>query len=155
MWLWRADHANGQVTYSSNQVKHGLVVDGDNVHMYGLAVEHTLNELTLWNGEHGRTYFYQSELPYVVNQAEFPKNSSGYHVASHVQDHEGFGVGVYSFFRDHVVNVTSGIVAPQSCKFINPLSVFLSGNGGIDHVLNDRGDASVEGVQPQVHYLCS
>jgi hypothetical protein len=154
MWLWRADHANGGVTYSSNQVKHGLVVDGDNVHMYGLAVEHTLEDLTVWNGERGRTFFYQSELPYVVTQAEFPANYSGYKVAAHVQDHVAYGVGVYSFFRDHVVNITSGIVAPASSKFVNPMSVFLNGNGGIDHILNDQGAASVAGVQPQVHYLC-
>jgi hypothetical protein len=28
-------------------------------------------DLTQWTGERGRTYFYQSELPYVVSQAEF------------------------------------------------------------------------------------
>ena len=154
LWLWRADHANGGVTYSSNQVRHGLVVDGDNVHMYGLAVEHTLEDLTVWNGERGRTYFYQSELPYIVTQEEFPRNLSGYKVSAHVQDHAAYGVGVYSFFRDHVVNVTSGIVAPATSKFVNPMSVFLNGNGGIDHILNDQGGASVAGVQPQVHYLC-
>ena len=155
MWLWRADHAvGGTVTYSSNQVKHGVIVDGDDVHMYGLAVEHTLEDLTIWNGERGRTFFYQSELPYVVTQEEFPLNYSGYKVAQHVKDHEGYGVGVYSFFRDHVVNVTSGIVAPTSCKFVNPLSVFLNGFGGIDHILNDQGEASVDGDQTQVHYLC-
>eukprot|EP00966_Prymnesium_polylepis_P007919 182407-Prymnesium_polylepis.1 len=44
----------------------GLVVDGDDVTMYGLAVEHTEEDLTLLNGERGQTYFYQSELPYGV-----------------------------------------------------------------------------------------
>ena len=39
--------------------------------MYGLAVEHTLKDLTVWRGERGRTFFYQSELPYGVNQAQF------------------------------------------------------------------------------------
>ena len=42
MWLWRADHAaTGAVTYDGNACDHGLVVDGDDVTMYGLAVEHT------------------------------------------------------------------------------------------------------------------
>lgn len=49
----------------------GLRVDGDDVTMYSLAVEHTLKDLTVWNGERGRTYFYQSELPYGVTQAQF------------------------------------------------------------------------------------
>jgi hypothetical protein len=30
-----------------------------------------LKDLTVWSGENGRTYFYQSELPYCVSQAEF------------------------------------------------------------------------------------
>ena len=34
MWLWRADHSDaGPVTYDSNPVHHGLVVDGDDVTM--------------------------------------------------------------------------------------------------------------------------
>ncbi len=44
---------------------HGLVVSGDSVTAYGLAVEHTLNDLVQWNGNDGATYFYQSELPWV------------------------------------------------------------------------------------------
>ena len=65
MWLWRADHVSdgSKVSYTSNRCAHGLVVDGDDVTMYGLAVEHTEQDLTVWRGERGRTYFYQSELP--------------------------------------------------------------------------------------------
>ena len=33
---------------------------------YGLAVEHTLGDQVVWKGDGGRTYFYQSELPYDV-----------------------------------------------------------------------------------------
>lgn len=133
LWLWRADHAqNGTVTYTSNPCQHGLVVDGDDVIMYGLAVEHTEEDLTQWNGERGSTYFYQSELPYGVTQAQF-ENFTGYRVHSDVSHHHGFGVGVYTYFRDHQVNVTSGIVAPvtDDVQFVNSLSVFLNGNGGL------------------------
>jgi hypothetical protein len=50
-WLWRADHAaGGPVTYDSNPCKNGLIVDGDDVTTYGLAVEHTEQDLTVWNG---------------------------------------------------------------------------------------------------------
>ena len=35
-WFWRADHAaGGAVTYDSNACQHGLVVEGDDVTMYG------------------------------------------------------------------------------------------------------------------------
>ena len=54
------------------------------------------------------TYFYQSELPYGVTQEEYG-NCVGYHVASNVKQHAGYGIGVYSFFRDHNVTVKSGI----------------------------------------------
>ena len=70
--------------------------------------------------------------------------------------HSGWGVGVYSFFRDHNVAVASGIVAPAALEgsFVHPLSVFLNGNGGIDHVLNDKGAGSF-GPKTSVNYVCS
>lgn len=158
LWLWRADHAaSGPVSYASNPVMHGLIVDGDDVTMFGLAVEHTLSDLAVWNGERGRTYFYQSELPYDATQAQFgDPGYCGYRVASHVREHAGWGVGVYSFFRDHNVTVESGIVCPASLarNFVAPLSVFLNGNGGIRHVINGEGDASF-GPGTSVNYACS
>src|ERR1019366_2694735 len=62
-WIWRADHGSG-VGWTSNTSKNGLVVDGNNVTIYGLFVEHHQQFQVLWNGNHGRTYFYQSEIPY-------------------------------------------------------------------------------------------
>lgn len=45
-WLWRADHSvNGIVADSMNPVEAGLVVYGDNVIGYGVAVEHTLGNM--------------------------------------------------------------------------------------------------------------
>lgn len=42
-WLWRADHdIGGSVINSKNYVANGLVINGDHVTAYGLAVEHTL-----------------------------------------------------------------------------------------------------------------
>ena len=38
---------------------------------YGLAVEHTEQDLTVWAGEDGQAFFYQSELPYIVDQQQF------------------------------------------------------------------------------------
>ena len=153
MWLWRADHAVGPVTYGSNRCSNGMVVDGNDVSMYGLAVEHTEKDLTVWNGEDGATYFYQSELPYDVNQQQY-SNYSGYRVSAMVEQHKAYGLGVYCFFRDHSVTVQSGIVAPSHLEpnFVHPLTVFLTGNGAILHVLNDKGNPSTRPGTPS--YWC-
>jgi len=39
LWLWRADHGTG-VGWTSNTAANGLVVNGNDVTMYGLFVEH-------------------------------------------------------------------------------------------------------------------
>lgn len=58
-WFWRADHdVSGSVYAERNPVSHGAVVNGDHVTAYGLAVEHVLGEMTMWNGNYGKTYFY-------------------------------------------------------------------------------------------------
>ncbi len=64
-WLWRADHGAGN-EWNNSKNKNGLIVNGANVIYYGLAVEHTQEYQTIWNGEGGRVYFYQSEIPYDV-----------------------------------------------------------------------------------------
>ena len=53
LWLWRADHGRG-VGWDKNTNANGLRVEGDNVTMYGLFVEHTQEYQTLWNGNGGR-----------------------------------------------------------------------------------------------------
>ena len=69
-------------------------------------------------------------------------------------NHTAFGVGVYSYFRDHDVNMDLGIQAPakDGVYFKNSLSVFLNGNGAIKHVINDIGDP-VNSTN-QVSYTC-
>lgn len=69
-WFWRADHdIGGLVSADRNPVSNGIVVNGDNVTAYGLACEHTLEEMTYWAGNYGKTYFYQSEFPYDVDSS--------------------------------------------------------------------------------------
>ncbi len=63
LWLWRADHGSG-VGWTSNTADTGLIVNGADVTMYGLAVEHYQKTEVLWNGDGGRTYFFQNENPY-------------------------------------------------------------------------------------------
>jgi len=125
----------------ANPCQVGLVVNGDDVTMYGLAVEHTLQDLTQWNGERGETYFYQSELPYDVDQSYGDHKFVGYRVAQDVSTHHGFGVGVYHFFRDNAVVLDTAISVPSSLEssMVSPLAVFLNGKGKIQHIINDKG----------------
>lgn len=69
-WFWRADHdIDGLVKDQRNPVDNGIVVNGDDVTVYGLACEHTLGDMAYWAGNNGKTYFYQSEFPYDVDEA--------------------------------------------------------------------------------------
>lgn len=154
-WMWRADHGvDGQIFDKDNYVSTGLQINGDNVTGYGIACEHTLGNLLEWNGENGRTYFYQSEYPYDVDQDYADAGFASYKVGDNVQNHEAWGVGVYSFFRDHSVNMENGIKSPlnDGIKFHNSLSVFLNGNGSIKHIINEDGD--VVPNQGMTSYLC-
>jgi hypothetical protein len=146
-WLWRADHEEGGILVKngSNPCEVSVVVDGDDVVMYGVKAEHSLTDQMQWNGERGKTFMFQSELPYDVNQANYgDKGYAGYRVADNVKVHEAHGIGVYHYFRDTVVRVKSAIVCPAALEssFIAPLAVFLNGLGRVDHVLNMMGDVT-------------
>ncbi|QVL57780.1 MAG: hypothetical protein KFB93_01515 [Simkaniaceae bacterium] len=152
LWLWRADHTVAGIVYNGdNPCSTAIQVNGDDVTIYGLASEHTLGNLTEWNGENGNVYFYQSEYPYDVNTSYA---GISYKVADTVQNHHAWGVGVYSYFRDHPVNAKTGIQTPtgSGIHFTNSLSVFLNGKGQIAHVINDSGDP-VTHVNDQ-SYVC-
>jgi len=148
IWAWRADHGNG-VGWTANTTNTGVIVNGDNVTAYGLFVEHYQKYELIWNGENGKTIFFQNEMPYdPPNQAawmhEGVNGYAAYKVADSVKTHEAWGMGSYSFFnvgpdihaaRAFEVPVNAGV------KLHDILTVFLSGNGGIDHVVNDTGAA--------------
>ena len=70
-------------------------------------------------------------------------------------DHAAWGVGVYTFFRDHNVSVQSGIVCPKELEnnFVSPLSVHLNGGGTMHHVINDQGNST--SLDNQVSYNCA
>lgn len=156
VWLWRADHdVHGLVKDSLNPVLTGLEVNGDYVFGYGLAAEHTLGDLLKWNGDHGKTYFYQAEFPYDVTQANYGNMGyAAYAVADNVQNHEAYGVGAYTYFRDNDVTVESGIKAPTHAGvvFHNALNVFLNGKGQCTHIINQSGNTAKNGQSP--NYLC-
>jgi len=147
IWLWRADHGAG-AAWATNPTKNGLVVNGNDVTVYGLFNEHHEEYQTLWNGNGGRVYFYQSEMPYdVPNQSSWMSGTTNgyasYKVADTVTSHEAWGVGVYSYFRDAAVRAHSAIEAPtvKGVKFHNLTTVWLNGQAGseITHIINGTG----------------
>jgi hypothetical protein len=154
-WIWRADHGDG-VGWELNTSENGLVVNGNEVTIYGLFVEHHQQFQVLWNGNGGRTYFYQSEIPYdPPNQASY-KSAPGvngwasYKVADGVTSHEAWGLGVYSVFQHPDVVLTRAIETPKrpEVRFHDMITVALGDHGEISHVIDDSGDATA--MHPRV-----
>lgn len=154
LWLWRADHTElaagespnfpdmgldyHQVVMGECPGKTGLEVNGDNVIIHGLAVEHTTEDQVVWNGNDGQVYFYQCELPYDVDQNFGAKNFAGFRVNG--KNHRLGGAGVYSNFRDYNVLSKTGIVHPNAfdaSMVINPYIVHLNNGGRIMTVVSD------------------
>ena len=130
-----------------NPSANGLVVNGNNVTVYGLFVEHHQQFQVLWNGNGGRTYFYQSEIPYdPPDQASFTSAPgtngwASYKVADTVTSHEAWGLGIYSVFRHPDVNLTRAIEVPvnPNVRFHDMITVALDDKGEISNVINNTG----------------
>lgn len=146
IWAWRGDHGNG-IGWNVNTAGTGVVVNGDDVTAYGLFVEHYQKYQTIWNGQNGRTIFYQSELPYdPPSQAAWTSPTgngwASYKLGNSVRSHEAWGLGVYSYFNQGVdIRAARGIEVPQTpgVRFHNMITVFLNGSGGIERTINDAG----------------
>jgi hypothetical protein len=153
IWAWRADHGN-DVGWTDNTADTGLVVNGNNVTAYGLAVEHYQRYQVIWRGQDGEDIFYQSEMPYdPPSQAAWMSGpaTDGYasfDVAPNVSTFTGYGMGVYSFFEEGIpIEATQAIQVPDTSgiSLNDLLTVFLSGSGGIESVVNGTGAAVEEG----------
>ena len=152
-WLWRADHGSA-VGWTSNTAQNGLVVNGANVTVYGLFVEHFQQFQVLWNGNGGRVVFYQSEIPYdPPNQASWNSASgtngwASYKVADSVTSHEAWGMGIYAVFTNPNVFLSHAIEVPNTpnVKFHHLTTVNLTNNGGISNVIDNVGGATAPGV---------
>jgi hypothetical protein len=149
IWAWRADHGTA-VGWTSNTSDTGVLVNGANVTMYGLLVEHFQKFNVLWNGENGRTVFFQNEMPYdPPDQASWSHNGSlgwaAYKVADTVKQHEGWGLGSYCFFHvNPTIHASHAFEVPVTpgVKLHDLLTVSLGGVGTIDHVVNNSGAAA-------------
>jgi hypothetical protein len=147
LWLWRADHGK-DVGWNTNTAANGLVVNGNDVTMYGLFVEHYQQYQVLWNGERGRTYFFQNEIPYdPPSQAAYMAGQtpgwSSYKVAPSVKQHEAWGMGSYIYEPKHPeIVLAHSFETPDSSgiEFRNLITFSLGpGKGTIEHVINDYG----------------
>ncbi|ACI64129.1 predicted protein [Thalassiosira pseudonana CCMP1335] len=157
LWLWRADHVKLRPNEPSNfpeisplyrqvikgecNVKNGLVVNGSNVTMVGLAVEHTTEDQLVWNGSDGSVMFYQCEFPYDVDQTFAENKYVGYRVDPKVERHYAGGLGIYSNFRDYNIQLATAIVHPESdgIQMRNMFTVKLDNQGMIASIVNGRG----------------
>jgi len=159
LWLWRADHVKlrdgelpnfphisphyWQVVKDECKVKNGLVVNGHNVTMHGLFVEHTEETQTIWNGNDGMVRFYQCELPYDVSLDFADNGFVGYKIHEDVVRHDAQGLGIYSNFRDYNVESVTAIKHPigdnVAIKIKNPFTVKLGNQGMIRTVVNGMG----------------
>jgi hypothetical protein len=153
IWAWRADHGAG-VGWTDNTADTGVVVNGNDVYAYSLAVEHFQKNEVIWNGQNGEDVFFQNEMPYdPPSQPAWMASPTfdGYPaflVSNGVRSFQGYGMGSYSFFNQGVaIYATDAFVAPDTpgVQFHDLLTVFLNshgGSGGIDNVINGVGGSS-------------
>ncbi|MFB7108507.1 discoidin domain-containing protein [Streptomyces sp. NPDC056291] len=145
-WLWRADHGSG-VGWNTNRADYGLWVNGNDVLATGLFVEHYNKYDVYWNGERGRTIFFQNEKAYdVPNAAAITHDGivgyAAYKVADTVNTHEAWGLGSYcNFTADPTIVQAHGFQVPvkSGIKLHDILVISLGGKGQYAHVVNDTG----------------
>ncbi|MFE0202480.1 coagulation factor 5/8 type domain-containing protein [Streptomyces sp. NPDC058985] len=145
-WVWRADHGEG-VGWETNRADYGVVVNGDDVLATGLFVEHFNKYDVQWNGQRGRTIFFQNEKAYdAPDQAAIQNGSvegyAAYKVGDQVTEHEGWGLGSYCYYNVNPSIVQHhGFAAPNrsGVRFHGLLVVSLGGNGQYECVINDTG----------------
>jgi hypothetical protein len=155
LWLWRADHGNG-VGWTQNACNNGLIVNGDRVTIYGLFVEHQEQYQTLWNGNWGRVYFYQSELPYDPPSQDAWSHDgvngyASYKVADQVTSHQAYGLGIYAVFINSTnISCFNAIETPTNSQQVNVhdmITVYIAGNTSgsgtstLNHIINGTGAA--------------
>ena len=154
-WVWRADHGIEPFDYrdgfaGDNQRwaevigRKGVIINGDDVTATGLFVEHFQQDNLIWNGERGRVFFFQNELPYdPPSQADWQSTNVGYRVGENVEEHELWGGGVYCYNRNNPSIVTeNGFKAPSGKPGVRMERIYtrnLSGPGTIGSVINGEG----------------
>ncbi|GAA2750772.1 adenylyl cyclase [Amnibacterium kyonggiense] len=150
IWAWRADHGTG-VGWTQNTARNGVVVNGDDVTATGLFVEHYQQYNAIWNGERGRTIFFQNELPYdAPSQAAWRHGSvngyAAYTVADSVRWNRVDGAGSYIYTNVvPTLHASRAFEVPRrpGVQLRHLVTVSLNDAGTIDHVVNGTGEAAV------------
>lgn len=149
-WIWRADHGvRGSVGWEINTCPVGLHVTGDDVTIYGLFNEHFQEYQTLWEGERGRTFFYQCETPYDAKYQDRYMSENGtrpgyaaYKVADKVNTHEATGLGIYDVYFKTDIRMENSMEVPEKpgIRIFHLCDVSLSdpGDRGIGYVINGK-----------------
>ena len=146
-WLWRADHGKN-VGWDQNTSRNGLVVNGNSVTVYALFCEHFQEYQTLWNGNEGKVFFYQSEMPYDPPTVGSWKHDNvggyaSYKVADKVKKHEAWGLGIYCVFYKAPVLVDNCIETPLALEkeIHHKITFWLNGNkeSVMKSIINGKG----------------
>ena len=157
-WIWRADHGK-QVGWDLNEADYGLVVNGNDVITYALMVEHFKKHETVWNGNRGKIYMYQCEIPYDVPSQEVwmshDNTKQGYAsitVSPDVTDFDARGIGIYLLNRHAEVNLESPVEVPdaEGVRIENICTVMIGGFPGMSHIVNDKGKPVMKGVSREI-----
>jgi hypothetical protein len=148
VWAWRADHGN-DVGWTLNKGDTGLVVTGNDVTAYGLAVEHYQKNEVIWSGQGGTDIFFQNELPYdPPAQSDWMKSPSqdGYPaflVTPNVRTFQGYGMGSYVVFIDTTATLydAEAFESPDTpgVQFHDIFGVWIAGSGGDNSIINGVG----------------
>src|SRR5262249_26740950 len=125
---------------------------GKDVTAYGLFVEHFQQYQTLWNGNGGSVYFYQSEMPYdppdqrswqaAPGQNGFPS----YKVADTVTSHRAQGMGVYSVFHNDVTADNAFETPNQAGISLRHMVIVSPASGSVAHIINGTGGSVGHGT---------
>lgn len=149
-WIWRADHGvKGSVGWEINTCPVGLHVLGDNVTVYGLFNEHFQEYQTLWEGDRGRTFFYQCETPYDAQYQERYMSENGtrpgycaYKVTDNVNIHEASGLGIYDVYSRTDIRMENSMEVPEKpgIRVFHLCNVTISTPGprGIGYMINGK-----------------
>ena len=115
-----------------------LVVTGNNVTAYGLAVEHYQKSEVVWTGQGGTNVFFQNELPYdppsqaAWNQSATQLGYPAFQVGDDVKTFNGYGMGSYVVFINTpaTLHVSAAFQSPHApgVQFHNVFGVWIAGS---------------------------
>ena len=148
VWAWRADHGNA-IGWTVNTADTGVIVTGDSVTAYGLAVEHYQKYEVIWSGQNGTDIFFQNELPYdPPTQADWMATPTqdgfpAFYVTPNVKTFNGYGMGSYVVFIQTNATLFDAMAyeSPNApgVQFHDICTVWIAGSGGDQSIIDGTG----------------